>query len=88
MRKIATLLLGCAVAVTPAFAQMDDAAYCTTLSDYARRYLTDTGADGGSRPSLEVATAIEDCRKGNTAAGIKELETRIRNKGFTPPKRG
>ena len=85
--KAAMLLLGWVVVATPAFAQSDDAAYCAKLSDYALRYLGNAGAEGGTRPDFAVTEAIDNCRKGNTAAGIAALESKIRSKGFTPPKR-
>jgi hypothetical protein len=31
--------------------------------------------------------AIADCNKGNTATGIKALEKKLRDNGFTLPKR-
>jgi hypothetical protein len=70
-----------------AMAQSDDAAYCTKLGDYARRYLGDPGGNGGTRPDFDIMEAIDDCNKGKTAAGIAILEKKIRSKGFTPPAR-
>lgn len=70
-----------------ALAQSDDAAYCTKLGDYARKYLGDPGGNGGMRPDFETTEAINDCNKGNTAAGIAKLEKKIRGMGFTPPSR-
>lgn len=87
MKRVAMLILGCIAAVAPAAAQSDDAAYCTRLSDYALRYLGNAGAEGGSRPDFDVIEGVDNCRKGNTAAGIAILEKKIRGKGFTPPKR-
>ena len=84
------LLAALALAMAPAgsaWAQSDDAAYCTRLGDYARRYLGDPGGDGGTRPDFAIMEAIDDCRKGRTAQGIAALEKKIRGKGFTPPPR-
>ena len=85
-RSIATLLLVAASCGT-AWAQADDAAYCTKLGDYATRYLGDPGGQGGTRPDFDIMEGIADCRKGRTAEGIAILEKKIRGKGFTPPPR-
>jgi len=87
MRPFLPTLLACAALAAPAVAQSDDAAYCVTLGNYATRYLGNAGGEGGTRPDLVTVEAIDDCRKGNTAAGIAALEKKIRSKGFTPPKR-
>lgn len=70
-----------------ATAQADDAAYCATLGDYARRYLGDAGGNGGTRPDFDIMEGIDACNKGRTAQGIAILEKKIRSKGFTPPAR-
>jgi len=82
-----TLVLVCAMLTMPAAAQSDDAAYCAELAQRARRYIGSAGGDG--HLALDVATlvAIDDCRKGNTAAGIPVLEKKLRSNGFTLPKR-
>jgi hypothetical protein len=87
MRRLCSLLVLLTLGAVDAAAQSDDAAYCAKLGDYARRYLGDAGGDGGTRPSFDVIEAIDDCNKGNTAAGIAALEKKIRGKGFTPPAR-
>jgi hypothetical protein len=87
MPKALLRIFACLAFAAPAAAQSDDAAYCTTLGDYATRYLGNGGGDGGTRPDFVTVEAISDCRKGNTAVGIAALEKKIRSKGFTPPKR-
>ncbi len=86
---VRALVLAFAVASAPtvAFAQRNDAAYCAALSDLASRYLVGDTARGHSKPDLDTAIAIEDCRRGNTAAGIPVLERKLRNAGFTLPPR-
>jgi len=71
----------------PAVAQSDDAAYCAQLANLARRHIGSAGGEG--RLSLDVTTqrAIDDCSKGDTAAGIPVLERKLRSNGFTLPKR-
>ena len=42
---------------------------------------------GSSRPDLSTLGAIDDCNKGNFAAGIAVLERKLRSNGFTLPTR-
>jgi hypothetical protein len=71
----------------PTFAQSDDAAYCAQLGALARRYIVGGTAQGEGFPDQVTMGAIADCNKGNTAAGIKVLERKLRDNGFTLPKR-
>ena len=86
MRTLA-LLLVCAFPVIPAMAQRDDAAYCAELGNLALRYTGSAGAEGRLAPDHSTLGAIQDCNKGNTAAGIAVLEKKLRSHGFTLPKR-
>lgn len=86
MRTLA-LLLVCTFPAIPAMAQKDDAAYCAELGNLARRYTGSSGAEGRLSPDLSTLGAIDDCNKGNTAAGIAVLEKKLRSHGFTLPKR-
>ena len=80
------VLIGLALVLSPLPAMAaDDAAYCATLSETALRYLSYNGRRGV--PDADVATAVDQCQKGNTAAGIPALETKLRNGGFTLPQR-
>jgi hypothetical protein len=87
MTRLPLLLLACAVLSSPAAAQSDDAAYCAQLGALALKYTGSAGGNGGLRPDFSTTGAIDDCRKGNTAAGIPVLEKTLRNNGFTLPKR-
>ena len=87
MNRMALLLLTGVVLSSPAVAQSDDAAYCAQLGALALRYTGSAGGQGGLRPDFTTVGAIDDCRKGNTAAGIPVLEKTLRNNGFTLPKR-
>lgn len=86
MRAVA-LGIVCALFALPAMAQGDGAVYCAKLGDLARRYTGSAGADGRLSPGLATLMAIEDCNKGNTAAGIAVLEKKLRSQGFTLPAR-
>jgi hypothetical protein len=81
------LLAACAMLSGAAVAQSNDAAYCAQLGDLARRYTGSAGGNGGLRPDFSTVEAIDDCNKGNTAAGIPVLEKTLRSNGFTLPKR-
>jgi len=87
MNRMPLLLLAGAALASPAVAQSDDAAYCAQLGALALRYTGSAGGQGGLRPDFTTVGAIDDCRKGNTAAGIPVLEKTLRNNGFTLPKR-
>jgi hypothetical protein len=71
----------------PTFAQSDDTAYCAQIGALASHYIVGGTDLGRGMPDLETAAAINDCNKGNTAAGIKVLEQKLRSNGFTLPKR-
>lgn len=86
VRKFLPLLLLVVVLPPTAGAQGDDAAYCAELSALYRRYLGNTG-EGRQFPDVSAAAAMEECQKGNTAAGIPVLEKKLRDARFTLPKR-
>lgn len=75
-----------AIVLLPFPALADDATYCAKLADLALRYLGQY-ARGNAMPDLDTAAAIEQCQKGNTAAGIPTLERKLRANGFTLPQR-
>ena len=68
-------------------AQVDDATYCRQLASLALRYTGGAGGEGRLAPDLSTLGAIDDCNKGNYAAGIAVLERKLRSNGFTLPKR-
>ena len=69
------------------FAQGDDRAYCAELATLANRYIAAGTSEGRGVVDLDTRVAIEDCRKGNTSAGIPVLERKLKANGFTLPKR-
>lgn len=71
----------------PTFAQANDAAYCAQLGELAVRYAGSPSGSGDTRPDVAIIDAIDSCNKGDTAKGIKVLEEKLRNNGFTLPKR-
>jgi len=81
-----TLLLLLALALmAPSAVLADDAAYCAELSSLYRRYLGNTG--DRVIPDATAAVAMNQCDKGNYAAGIPPLEKKLRDARFTLPKR-
>lgn len=87
MRQPCLAGLAAMVLAVPASAASDDAAYCQKLGQMALRYTGSAGAEGRTAPDLVTLGAIEDCRRGNYAAGIAALERRLRSNGFTLPPR-
>ena len=66
-------------------AQSDEQARCERLYAQYERY-SNTGGEGRTGSSaaagLEARSALESCRRGNTAEGIAVLERRLRALGF------
>lgn len=80
------LLIGLVLVLSPLPAlAADDAAYCANLSERALKYLVYNSRRG--EPDVDIATAVDQCQKGNTASGIPTLERKLRNGGFTLPQR-
>ena len=65
-------------------AQGGDVAYCAQLSVLYRRYVENSP---GRQYDAEAAIALDDCKNGNTAAGIPVLEKKLLEFGFTLPER-
>ena len=86
IRKLPLLLALVLALPVAAGAQSDDAAYCAQLSALYRRYLGNTG-EGRQFPDVAASVAMDECQKGNTAAGIPVLEKKLRDARFTLPKR-
>jgi len=85
--RIAALSVACAGLSSAAAAQGDDAAYCAQLANLAFRYTGSAGGEGRLTPDFTTLGAVEDCKKGNFAAGIAALERKLRSNGFTLPRR-
>jgi hypothetical protein len=65
-------------------AQGGDAAYCAQLSTLYRRYVENSP---GRQDDAEAALALDNCKNGNTAAGIPILEKKLLESGFTLPEK-
>ena len=82
-RRAVLRILTLALAVAGPAAHADDNAYCRELSALYRKYVQNSP---GRQFDVEASVALEDCRKGNTAAGIPVLEKKLRESGFSLPK--
>jgi hypothetical protein len=70
-------------------AQSPDAAYCSALIQKYHRYVIKIyGSHSPNTGSLDGNVAVEQCRAGNTAAGIPVLEQKLRNAKVELPARG
>ena len=87
MINILLALIALGLPPPPTLAQASDAAYCSHLAELALRYAGSPGGSGDTRPDVAIIDAIDSCNKGHTAKGIKVLEEKLRNNGFTLPKR-
>ena len=83
---IASLVVVVSLAVFGARAQADDRAYCESLYELWVRYVPSLskGHDAGT---FEAQASVDQCRQGNTAAGIVALEKKLRDNRFTLPAR-
>jgi hypothetical protein len=73
-------------AAFPAKAAGDDLAYCMTLYDMAVKY-RGRAIQGESKPDLDMVVALEQCRNGDTTAGIATLEHKLRDGRINLPPR-
>jgi hypothetical protein len=83
---LCTLLAFVVLAPIKVGAQTDDLAYCNKLYDMAVRY-RGKAIQGDMRPTPEMVIAQEQCKGGNTTAGLSTLERILRNGDITLPPR-
>jgi hypothetical protein len=83
---IASLVVVVSLAVAGARAQTDDRAYCESLYAIWVRYGPPL-SHGQNAGSFDALASVEQCRQGNTAAGIAALEKKLRDNRFTLPPR-
>lgn len=67
-------------------AQSADLVYCEKLFDMAVRY-RGKAIMGDMRPTPDMVVAQEQCKAGNTTAGIATLDRLLRDADITPPPR-
>ena len=79
------LFVALVLVLSPLPALADDASYCASLSELALKYLSYNSKRGV--PDGDIAAAVDQCQRGNTAGGIPTLERKLRNNGFTLPQR-
>jgi len=84
MKLISLLFLSALLLVlsTGANAQSDNKSYCDQLIDLYRRYIQNSP---GHRFDLDASNAMEQCRKGNTEAGVPVLEKKLQQGQISLP---
>lgn len=75
-------LAGATVAQTTS----SDLTYCESLYATFDRYIAPRG-ESRSTSGVDAIAAVDQCRRGNTAAGIPVLEKKLRDALFTLPRR-
>ena len=87
MKLAPWLLPGCLLlAPIDLHAQAGELAYCTTLYDLAVKY-RGRQINGESKPDPDMIIAMEQCKRGNSAAGIATLDGKLRSADITVPPR-
>ena len=75
-------------AVSSAQGRMSDAEYCKVLAEKYQTYVSNIQSGQSPMPDpAQIQAAVENCRSGNTAAGIPVLERRLRNARIDLPPR-
>ncbi|MFI5002845.1 MAG: hypothetical protein ACHQK9_23410 [Reyranellales bacterium] len=80
-------VLAIIVPVTTA-AQNKDSAYCKALIDRYEAYVINMRDRIKDRGTVDGRLAVEQCKAGNTAAGIPVLERKLRDARVDLPRRG
>jgi hypothetical protein len=89
MKAIKWLLPLAVLVPAAASAQMNDADYCKALGQKYETYVSNMSSGRSPMPeSPDIRIAMDDCKKGNTAAGIPVLEQKLRNAKVDLPSRG
>jgi hypothetical protein len=90
MSTTTKLLIGALAVMLPASprAQADDVAYCGALIKKYQQYVITIGGHSPNFGGTDGSVAVEQCRQGNTAAGIPVLERKLRDAKVELPKRG
>ena len=88
MKSLSLLMSAALLVPAAAFAQMSDADYCRALTRSYETYASSihSGRSAEQIP-VDAGTAIEQCKAGNTAAGIPVLEQKLRDAKVDLPKR-
>lgn len=68
--------------------KMSDADYCKALGDKYKTYVSNLQSGRSPMPEpADIQVAVENCKAGNTAAGIPVLEQRLKNARIDLPPR-
>ncbi len=91
MRTSLTSIAAAAICLFPTLvpAQSGGAAYCRALAERYETYLNNmTSGRSPQQDSVDGRVALEQCRKGDSAAAIPVLEQKLRNAKIDLPPRG
>jgi len=83
---LALSLAGTAFSQTAPQTGSSDLAYCENLYATYDRYIAPRG-ESRSTSGVDAIAAVDQCRRGNAAAGIPVLEKKLRDGLFTLPRR-
>jgi len=83
---IASIVAVASLAGAGARAQADDRAYCEALFEMFERYIPSL-SKGHNAGGYDAQASVDQCRQGNTAAGIAALEKKLRDNRLTLPPR-
>ena len=71
-----------------ASAQGNDTAYCAALVQQYQKFLVKMGGHSPNPGTVDGSVAVEQCKSGNTSAGIPVLERKLRDAKIELPARG
>ena len=89
--KIVIALSGVALLASSsgAFAQSNDATYCTALTDTYNKYVLTSGSRGARQtPTADIAAAMSKCSTSDAGAAIPVLENALKAAKVDLPSRG
>ena len=84
MRKLTVVTLSTTIALLAGNALADTAERCQSLRAQADRAAWNSKTEGTFTGKLERDVGVDLCRRGQYAAGARELEKSIRALGFEP----
>jgi hypothetical protein len=89
MRLTITALITASAFALPfgASGQSSDAAYCAALIQQYQKFLIRTSGHSPNPGTVDGSVAVDQCKSGNTAAGIPVLERKLRDARIDLPKR-
>jgi hypothetical protein len=89
MKYVAAAFVMSIPMIASAQTKMSDADYCKALGDKYQTYVANMQSGRSPMPeSADIRVAMDQCKSGNTTAGIPVLEQKLRNAKVELPPRG